>query len=52
MSGKNKLFGKARFPGLPPDGKYLLFCAYANRDVKIYWADAKIIEESKPEELK
>jgi len=52
MSEKNKLFGKARFPGLSPNGKYLFFCAYANRDVEIYWVNTKIIEEFKPEELK
>jgi hypothetical protein len=52
MSEKNKLFGRARFPGLSPDGKYLFFCAYANRDVEIYWMDEKIIEELTPEELK
>ena len=52
MSKRNKLFGKARFPGLSPDGKYLFFCAYANRDVEIYWVDAKIINELKPKELK
>jgi len=52
MSKKNKLFERARFPGLSRDGKYLFFCAYANRDVEIYWVDAKIIEELKPKNLR
>ena len=52
MSKRNKLFGKARFPGLSPDGKYLFFCGYKNQDVEIYWVDAKIIHELRPDDLK
>jgi hypothetical protein len=36
-----------RFPGLSPDGKYLFFVrGYGD----VYWVDAKIIEDLKPEE--
>ena len=36
------------FPSLSYDGKYLFF----DRNEDIYWVDAKIIEDLKPEELK
>lgn len=38
-----------RFPGLSPDGKYLFFIRGFG---DVYWVDAKIIEDLKPEELK
>ena len=42
-----------RFPKLSPDGKYLFFSKLVNpRNDKIYWVDAKIIEELKPKEFK
>jgi len=39
-------------PVVSPDGKYLFFRSYRNGNNDIYWVDAKIIEELKPEELK
>jgi len=49
LSETIELCEKARFPGLSPDGKYLFFTATRDKDVKIYWVDARIIEELKPE---
>jgi Tol biopolymer transport system component len=43
---------KARFPGISPDGKYVFFCATRDRDVKVYWVDASIIEKLKPDTMK
>ena len=53
---------KDRFPCVSPDGKYLFFNSnrvselnakpIADGPGNIYWVDAKIIEELKPEELK
>lgn len=51
MSQKIKLCQKARFAGLTPDGTYLFFCAYENRNIEIYWINAKIIEELKPQNI-
>ncbi len=45
------LMKRARFPGLSHDNKYLFFNAFKNRDVEIYWVDAKIIEDFKLNEL-
>jgi hypothetical protein len=45
LGDKIDLCKKARFPNISPDGKYLFFCAYKDRDIEIYWVDAKIIEE-------
>jgi len=47
-----ELCRKARFPGISPDGKYMFFCATRDRDVKVYWVDAKIIDQFRPDELK
>ena len=41
-------FKKCMVPYLSPDGKFLFFSAGGD----IYWVDAKIIEDLKPEELK
>ena len=42
-----------RFPGVSPDGKYLFFTRpNGENNGDIYWVNAKIIEELKPEELK
>jgi ankyrin repeat protein len=38
--------------GISPDGQYLFFAGHKNGVWDIYWVDAKIIEELKPEELK
>jgi Tol biopolymer transport system component len=51
MGDKIKLCKKGRFPGISPDGKYVFFCAYEDRDVEIYWVDAKIIDQFKPVNL-
>lgn len=40
-----------RFPALSPDGNYLFFLRVSDGS-DIYWVDAKIIEELKPDELK
>jgi len=42
------LGGKFHIPSVSPDGKYLFF--ESNGD--IYWVDAKLIEELKPDDLK
>lgn len=47
-----ELCKKARFPGISPDGKYIFFCATKDRDVKVYWVDARVLNELKPDELK
>lgn len=40
-------------PVVSPDGKYLFFISQKDRDVgNVYWVDARIIEELKPDELK
>ena len=39
-------------PYVTPDGKYLFFSNDAPGNLEIYWVDAKIIEDFKPEELK
>lgn len=39
-------------PIVSPDGKYLFFNSGRNGNYDVYWVDAKIIEELKPEELK
>lgn len=44
LGEKIELCKSARFSTLSPDGKYLFFCAFKDRDVDIYWVDAKIIE--------
>jgi hypothetical protein len=42
-----------RFPRLSSDGKYLFFSKLIGpRNDKIFWVDAKIIEELKPKDLK
>jgi hypothetical protein len=48
MGEKIELCKKARIPGLSPDGKYLFFCAYQNRDVEVYWVDAAVIDLFRP----
>ena len=49
----NKINGEGgeRFPAVSPDRKYLFFVKMDDRS-DIYWVDAKIIEELKPEDLK
>jgi ankyrin repeat protein len=39
-------------PMVSPDGKYLFFNSGRNGNYDIYWVDAKIIKDLKPEELK
>ena len=40
-----------RFPRLSPDGKYLFFSKLIGpRNDKIYWVDAKIIDQFKPDD--
>ena len=39
-------------PYMTPDGKYLFFIRVLNGNADIYWVDAKIIDELKPEELR
>jgi Tol biopolymer transport system component len=51
MGNKIKLLKKARFPGVSPDGKYLFFCAYENNDVNIYWVNAKVVNQFRPEDI-
>jgi Tol biopolymer transport system component len=51
LGEKIELCKSARFPTLSHDGKYLFFCAFKDRTVEIYWVDAKIIEESRPNKL-
>ena len=38
-------------PILSPDGKYLFFSSYRTGNGDIYWVDAKVIEELKPDKL-
>lgn len=40
------------FPTVSPDGKYLFFTRNITGKGDIYWVDAKVIENLKPEELK
>jgi len=51
LGKKIELCKSARLPTLSPDGKYLFFCAFKDRDVEIYWVDAKIIEECRSNKL-
>ena len=44
--------GSTGCPYVTPDGKYIFFNSGRNGNWDIYWVDAKIIEELKPEELK
>lgn len=37
---------------ISPDGKYIFFGSFKNGNGDIYWIDAKIIDELKPEELR
>ena len=39
-------------PMLSPDGKYLFFTSHRRGNGDIYWVDAKVIEELKPDGLK
>lgn len=39
-------------PYMTPDGKYLFFVRVLNGNADMYWVDAKIIDELKPDELK
>jgi len=43
---------KARCSKFSRDGKYLFFCATVDRNYDIYWVDAKIVDQFKPEDLK
>ena len=43
---------RGNLPVVSFDGKYLFFGGYEEGPKDIYWMDAKIIEELKPEELK
>jgi len=52
LGEKINLCKRARFPTFSPDGKYLFFCAFKDRDVEVFWVDAKIIEEFRPEKFK
>ena len=40
------------FPSVSPDHKYLFFSSTKNVRVEVYWINAKIIEDLKPDELK
>jgi hypothetical protein len=52
-SAINISYEGARFPGMSPDGKYLFFTRYDEKwNEGIYWVDAKIIEELKPQNYK
>jgi len=42
----------SRFPGMSPDGRFFFFSNLKNGMEDIYWVDAKIIEDLKPDELK
>ncbi|UCE08420.1 MAG: ankyrin repeat domain-containing protein, partial [bacterium] len=50
--GEEINFNGANNPYVSPDGKYLFFNSGRNGNYDIYWLDAKIIEELKPEELR
>ena len=39
-------------PYVTPDGKYIFFSSDASGNLDIYWVDARVIEESKPKELR
>jgi len=39
-------------PMLSPDGKYLFYTSSRKGNMDAFWADAKIIEDLKPKELK
>jgi hypothetical protein len=39
-------------PYVTPDGKYLFFSNDASGDLEIYWVDARIIEQLRPDSLK
>lgn len=52
LGEKINLCKRARFPILSPDGKYLFFCAFRDREVEVYWVDARIIEQLKPKEIR
>jgi len=52
MGDKIKLCKRARFPGVSPDGRYLFFCAYADRDLDVYWVDAKIVDQFRSPDLR
>ncbi len=40
----------SRFPGISPDGQFFFFSNLRNGMEDIYWVDAKIIEDLKPDE--
>jgi Tol biopolymer transport system component len=44
--------GGAASPYVSPDGRYLFFNSGRNGNYDVYWADAKIISDLKPGELK
>jgi Tol biopolymer transport system component len=52
LGDKLPLYNRARFPGLSPDSKYLFFCAHKDGSPNIYWVDARVLDELKPNELK
>ncbi|UCC43347.1 MAG: PD40 domain-containing protein [Candidatus Zixiibacteriota bacterium] len=52
LGDKLPLCNRARFPGLSPDGKYLFFCAHKDGRPDVYWVDARVLDELKPDELK
>jgi Tol biopolymer transport system component len=37
---------------ISPDGKYIFFGSFRNGNGDIYWVDAKIVDELRPEELR
>jgi hypothetical protein len=47
-----ELCKKARFPRISPEGKQIFFCATRDRDVKVYWVSAAIIDELMPDDLR
>lgn len=49
MAREVPLCGKARLPGLSPDGRYMFFCAYQGGDVDVYWVDAGVIDLLRPD---
>ncbi len=54
MGEKTNTVQEENWPVISPDGKYIFFCS--NIDSKtgfpdVYWVDAKIIEELRPEEI-
>jgi hypothetical protein len=48
MNEKLGFAGKARFPSISPDGKYLFFCG---DDGNIYWVQSSVIEKFKTKAL-